>query len=108
MGWSTFGSSFYLDYLHRLGWSSGTIGLVVATGSGKVLAASIYLLVSSLTGMFSALALGLGFAGLGLGLTPFLTSVPVIALVSGIYVWNRHQVSVAQDQPREGKVVQQP
>jgi hypothetical protein len=142
----------------------------------------MYLLVSSPTGMFSALALGLGFAGLGLGLTPFLASVQLIALagclsqatgglrqagvlsltkqgtqvrdpatsvalnntswalvtfvgglswaavaeavvlttafigaglaimldVSGIYVRNRHQVSVVRDEPREGKVVQQP
>lgn len=82
LGWFTFRSSFYLDYLRQLGISAGHIGLLMALGSGtRILAPFLYFLLSSRIGTLAAVLFGLLFGGLGLAVTPFLTSVLALAIV---------------------------
>jgi predicted MFS family arabinose efflux permease len=82
LGWYTFGSSFYLDYLHQLAVPVGTIGLLRALGSAaKVLAPFLYLLISERVGPLLIIFFGLLFGGLGLAMTPILTSVLTLAIV---------------------------
>ena len=82
LGWYTFGSSLYLDYLHWLAIPSGTIGLLRGLGStAMVLAPFLYLSLSNHIGVLRAILFGLLLGGLGLAMTPFLKSVLALAVV---------------------------
>jgi len=82
LGWFTFRSSFYLDYLYQLEMSVSTIGFLMALGSASmILAPFLYSLISKYTGVLVAIVFGLLVAGLALALTPFLTSTLAIALI---------------------------
>jgi len=81
-GWYTFSSSFYLDYLHRLAIPSGTIGFLMALGSGaRILGAPLYFSLSNRIGIVPAVLFGLLSGGMGLAITPFLKSVVALAVV---------------------------
>jgi len=82
LGWFTFRSSFYLDYLHQLEMSVSTIGFLMALGSASmILAPFLYSLISRHTGVLAASLFGLLVGGPALALTPFLTSALAIAFI---------------------------
>jgi MFS family permease len=85
LGWHTFAASFYLDYLHQLFMSLGTIGILRALGSAaRVAAPLVYFLLSNRIGTVSTIFLGVLVGALGLAMTPVLTSVPTLAIVGSL------------------------
>lgn len=82
MGWFTFRSSFYLDYLRRTGMSHGSIGLLTALGSvAMIVAPFVYSLLSRRGEALRAVAIGLVVAGVGLAATPLLSTAMLIGVV---------------------------
>jgi MFS family permease len=82
-GWFTFRSSFYLDYLRRIGMSPGSMGLLTGLGSvACIVAPFVYSLVSNRVQALRAVAIGLLMAGLGLAATPLLGTPVLIGAVA--------------------------
>jgi predicted MFS family arabinose efflux permease len=83
VGWFTFRSSFYLDYLHRIGMSPGTMGILTALGSmACIVAPFIYSLLGARIEPLRAIAVGQLAAGLGLAATPLLRTAVLIGAVA--------------------------
>ena len=82
LGWFTFRSTFYLDYLHQLEMSAGAIGFLMALGSAaKMLAPFFYFFLSRRIGALRTILFGLLFGALGLAVIPFLRAVSILAIV---------------------------
>jgi predicted MFS family arabinose efflux permease len=82
VGWYTFSSSFYLDYLYRLGLTVGTIGLLRTLGAvARVVSPLAYYLFSRWVGSWTAIIIGVLFGAVGLAVTPLLKSVGLLAIV---------------------------
>lgn len=85
MSWVTVGPSFYIAYLSQLGVSADVIGLLTtlragASTVGRFGFALFATRIGVLVATFSSFAVG----GLALAATPFLTAVPVLALVGSL------------------------
>jgi len=80
--WMAVGPSFYVTYLNHLGFSAEVIGLLASLRAGVAVLSrfGFFVLVRS-AGVIVAPLLGLALGGLTLMMTPFLTSVPILALV---------------------------
>ena len=83
LGWFTFRSSFYLDYLRRTGMSPARMGLLTSLGSmACIVAPFVYSLMRSRMRPLAAMVIGLLAAGLGLAVTPFLRTAFLIGAVA--------------------------
>jgi len=80
--WMVVGPSFYMAYLSHLRVSPEVIGLLAALRAGvAVLSRFGFFALAKRTGAVVVSLLGLAFGGLTLMMTPFLTNVPILALV---------------------------
>jgi len=82
IGWMSIGSTFYLEYVHHLGFPPDIIGLLNAlrTGAGTLSRFS-FAAVSNGIGVISAALSGIAVGGLTLAMTPFLSSFLLLATV---------------------------
>ena len=85
MSWVTVGPSFYIAYLNQLGVSADVIGLLTTLRAGAgTLGRFGFALFATRTGVLVATFSSFALGGLALAATPFLTAVPVLALVGSL------------------------
>ena len=82
MSWMTVGPSFYVAYLNHLRLSPEVIGLLTTLrASAGTLARFGFAFLANRIGVVIATLSGFAVGGLALMMTPFLTAVPILALV---------------------------
>jgi sugar phosphate permease len=82
MSWMTVGPSFYVAYLNHLELSPEVIGLLTTLrASAGTLARFGFAFLSNYAGVIVATLSGFAIGGWALTMTPFLTAVPLLALV---------------------------
>ncbi|MFH1929716.1 MAG: MFS transporter, partial [Chloroflexota bacterium] len=80
--WMAVGPSFYVVYLNHLSFSLEVIGFLAALRAGAaVLSRFGFFVLAKHAGAAVVPLLGLALSGLTLTMTPFLTSVPILAVV---------------------------
>ena len=85
MGWVTVGPSFYIAYLTRLGVSADVIGLLTTLRAGAgTMGRFGFAFFAGHIGVIVATFSGFVIGGLALATTPYLTAVPVLALVGSL------------------------
>ena len=82
ISWMIVGGSFYLAYLNDLGLSPEVMGLLTTLrASAGMLAGFCFAFLANHIGVVIATLSGFAIGGLALAMTPFLTTVPLLALV---------------------------